>query len=207
MGMISGGTQDFSPAEPNPTTRVDGQRSDLYEMLNMRRKPTRVDGCFTAVLGLFLPFVDEMASDTPGHAALEAALSGLGHPLGDELLKQRLWEFVTYMLHDALNQGQKIYGIEDGDLGELQRKLMNWCYHNIIRGDRATQLGVALLVGGQNVLDDGELHDLPDELAELLPSALKRQRMFLRSGGEDQLRRRTDLLPAQVSQLLRRAAE
>lgn len=164
-----------------------------------------VDHVFNSVLGFYLPLIEELRDDRAEHAIFEAALNSVGQIVGQELLRLRVRDFVAFMSRDAAAVALKEPTHKIEELTKLHCRIHNWGRRNIVEADRATQIGVAILIGGTNILDQGELYDLPDELADLLPAGKQADRRELRRRYSASILRHHDLL-APVALLAKRLA-
>jgi hypothetical protein len=142
----------------------------------------KVDEVLGSVLGLYLPQIDQIRANRAELAIFEASLSSLGSPLGEELLRLRLWEFVTLLGRDAMAMSKRSAECDIDQLTDLQRRVIDWGWRHIVSGDRTMQAAVAILMRGTQLLDDDELYDLPDEMAELLSQNKQERRAAIRKG-------------------------
>lgn len=140
------------------------------------------DKIFDSVLGLYLPQIDQIRANRAEHAIFEASLRSLGSPLGEELLRLRLWEFVTLLGRDAMAISRRGPEYDIDQLTDLQRRVIDWGWRHIVTGDRSIQIAVAILIRGTQLLDDDELYDLPDEMADILSQNKQERRTLLRKG-------------------------
>ena len=206
MDTTSGAARVFRHADRNTTTSAANRSSNLRETFGLELDPV-VERAFNSTLGLYLPLIDELRVDRAEHAIFEAALNSVGQPLGQELLTLRLWNFVTHMSRDATAVALKDPETNADRMTELQQSVFAWGRRHVVEADRATQIGVAILIGGTNVLDQGELYDLPDELAELLTEAKQAERHELRRRHSTLILRHSDLRASAAIIAKRQAAE
>ena len=136
------------------------------------------DCTFGYIVGLYEPLIAECRNDLSVHAELEASLAAVGEPLASEILTLRLWEFVDCMVRDAIQHTKTVSDMSVDDLALIHCRVIAWGRKTVIGADRATRIGIAILIGGAKVLEGRELHDLPDELVEYLPD----QKYFRKSG-------------------------
>jgi hypothetical protein len=143
---------------------------------------SKVDEILSSVLGIYLPKIDQIRANRAELAIFEASLSSLGSPLGEELLRLRLWEFVTLLGCNAMEISKRGAEYDSDRLTDLQRRVIDWGWRYIVSGDRTMQAAVAILMRGTQLLDDDELYDLPDEMADLLSQNKQERRAAIRKG-------------------------
>jgi len=111
------------------------------------------------------------------------------------------------MSRDAIAVALKDREIDADRMTELQKIIFAWGRRHVVKADRSTKIGVAILIGGTNVLDQGELYDLPDELAELLSETKQAERHQLRRRHSTLILRHSDLLASAAIIAKRQVAE